>query len=283
MAHALIFDSGVGGLSVVAEIRRRLPGLRLTYAADDDFRPYGDKTEAQLRARLPALLSVLVETTRPDIVIIACNTASTTALADIRAALECPVIGVVPAIKPAAQATKTQTIAVLGTPGTIERRYVDDLISDFAKDCQVVLQGSVNLVEMAEAKLSGGTIDIDHVRQELGPLFTGRTGADIDVVVLACTHFPLLGDELKAAVRQSVKWIDSGAAIARRVEDILLDMQLLPTSSGRAILEASSEILPVEAPVADMALLVGPSPNAARRATFQSYGFSKVIGLHAAD
>jgi len=150
MGHALIFDSGVGGLSVSAEIRKALPGMQQTYAADDIFRPYGEKTEVQLKSRLPALLWTLTEAVNPDLVVIACNTASTTVLPEIRAALDVPVIGVVPAIKPAAAKSRTKTIAVLGTPGTVQRRYVDELIDDFAGDCRVILQGSVNLVDIAE-------------------------------------------------------------------------------------------------------------------------------------
>ena len=209
MGHALIFDSGVGGLSVVAEIRNRLPDLQLSYAADDIFRPYGEKSEAQLKARLPRLLWELTETTQPDIVVMACNTASTTVLSEVRSALKIPVIGVVPAIKPAATASRTKTIAVLGTPGTVQRRYVDDLINEFASDCHVLLQGSVNLVDIAEKKLAGQPVDLDWVKAEIAPMFSGRRGADIDAVVLACTHFPLLRNELKASVTQSVQWIDS--------------------------------------------------------------------------
>jgi len=126
--HALIFDSGVGGLSVVSEIRKRLPSLQLTYVADDAFRPYGEKSEAQLKARLPRLLWELSEMISPDIIVLACNTASTTALDEIRAIIDIPVIGVVPAIKPAAHMSKTKTIAVLGTPGTVRRKYVKKTI-----------------------------------------------------------------------------------------------------------------------------------------------------------
>ena len=148
IGHALIFDSGVGGLSVVAEIRKRLPLLQMSYVADDMFRPYGEKSEAQLKARLPRLLWELSEMISPDIIVIACNTASTTALKDIREVIDIPVIGVVPAIKPAAQISKTKTIAVLGTPGTVRRKYVDSLINDFASECHVILKGSVNLVDI---------------------------------------------------------------------------------------------------------------------------------------
>ena len=263
MAHALIFDSGVGGLSVAREIRARLPGLKMTYVADDSFRPYGEKTEADLKARLGALLPILVDTVDPDLIVIACNTASTTALGVIRAGVDCPVIGVVPAIKPAAEISRTKTIAVLGTPGTVRRKYVDGLIEDFASDCQVILQGSVNLVDLAEKKLSGEDVPLDWVKSEIAPLFEGRRGADIDAVVLACTHFPLLKDELKASVKQSVQWIDSGEAIARRVEGVLKTLKVeQPKRTGE-----------------DIALLIGPDTDAARIQAFKDFGFMKVVGL----
>lgn len=262
MGHALIFDSGVGGLSVAAEIRKRLPALQMSYAADDIFRPYGEKSEVQLKTRLPQLLWELTETVNPDIVVIACNTASTTALNEIRAALNVPVIGVVPAIKPAAAMSRTKTIAVLGTPGTVKRRYVDELIDTFASDCRVLLQGSVNLVDIAERKLAGEPVDLDWIKTELAPMFSGRHGADIDAVVLACTHFPLLRDELKASVTQSVQWIDSGDAIARRVEDVLSHLKLKPARPGP-----------------DTALLVGPETSPARIRTFKDFSFERVVAL----
>jgi len=260
--HVLVFDSGVGGLSVAAEIRARLPEAYLSYAADDEFRPYGSKSEAQLQARLPHLLATLSHMLSPDALVVACNTASTTALPSIRAAVKIPVIGVVPAIKPAAEISKTRSIGVLGTPGTVRRKYVDDLITDFAPDCHVLLQGSTRLVAEAEKKLAGQRVDMDTIREEIAPLFAGRVGMDVDAVVLACTHFPLLREELRAAVRQSVKWIDSGAAIARRLETVLADLpqKALPTH-------------------AQMAFLIGPDTDAVRAQAFADYGFEKTIGL----
>lgn len=260
--HVLVFDSGVGGLSVVSEIRARLAQAYLSYAADDAFRPYGSKTEAQLRARLPGLLATLVDMLDPDVLVVACNTASTTALPYIRAAVNIPVIGVVPAIKPAAEMSLTRAIGVLGTPGTVRRKYVDDLIADFAPDCHVLLQGSTRLVAEAEKKLAGQPVNMDVLREEIAPLFAGRVGADVDGVVLACTHFPLLRDELRTAVRQSVNWIDSGEAIARRLDDIL------------------SEINTRELPDhTQTAFLVGPNTDAIRAQAFADYGFSRTIGL----
>lgn len=260
--RALIFDSGVGGLSVAAEISARLPKLAMDYVADDEFRPYGEKTAAQLKARLPGLLAVLTDMLTPDVVVIACNTASTTALDEIRAALNVPVVGVVPAIKPAAHLTRTGTIAVLGTPGTVAREYVDDLITQFAGGKDVLLQGSVNLVDMAEDKLSGRLVDPARIKAELAPLFSGKRGADIDAVVLACTHFPLLKDELKASVTQTVKWIDSGEAIARRVESLLQGT----TPHIRAKRE-------------NAAFLIGPLTQPERSAAFLRFGFDRVVAL----
>lgn len=260
--RALIFDSGVGGLSVAAEIRRRLPDLAMDYVADDEFRPYGEKTPAQLKSRLPELLWALTDMLRPDVVVMACNTASTTALKEVRSVLSVPVVGVVPAIKPAAQITRTGTIAVLGTPGTVAREYVDDLITDFASGKTVLLQGSVNLVDMAEDKLAGRPVDLARIKAELAPLFSGHEGANIDAVVLACTHFPLLKDELKAAVTQTVQWIDSGEAIARRVQSLL----------GKGIAQERE-------PRADTAFLIGPQTNPERNAAFAQFGFKRVVAL----
>ena len=264
--HALIFDSGVGGLSVVSEIRKRLPSLQLTYVADDAFRPYGEKSEAQLKARLPRLLWELSEMISPDIIVLACNTASTTALDEIRAIIDIPVIGVVPAIKPAAHMSKTKTIAVLGTPGTVRRQYVDGLINDFASDCHVILKGSVKLVDIAEKKLSGQPVDLNWIKTEISPMFEGRKGADIDAVVLACTHFPLLRDDLKGCVTQSVQWIDSGAAIAKRVETVLADLPL----NKKARLSPECD---------GIAFLIGPDTEDLREKAFTSFGFDRIIGL----
>lgn len=261
--HALIFDSGVGGLSVTAEIRKAVPDLRLSYLADDAFRPYGDKTTDQLKARLPDLLIPVCDMLKPDLLVIACNTASTTALPTIRAAVSIPVVGVVPAIKPAAEQSLSRSIAVLGTPGTVRRAYVDDLIEAYAADCDVRLCGSVALVEQAERKLSGQTVDKNVLRAEIAPLFAGDIGETVDAIVLACTHFPLLRDDLAALAPQTVAWIDSGEAVARRVATLL---KRIDQPKGYALQE-------------DTAFLTGPDDNAARREAFASYGFARVVSL----
>src|SRR5687768_3713730 len=188
----LFFDSGVGGLSVLAPTRKLLPNAPIIYAADSAGYPYGRKSEAELAARVPALLGRLVERFRPRLAVIACNTASTIALDHVRAALDIPVVGTVPAIKPAAELSKSRVIGVLGTEATVRQPYVDDLAARFAADCTVIRHGSPELVELAEAKLSGEPIDLDTVRAALRPMIDQPHGKDIDVMVLACTHFPLL-------------------------------------------------------------------------------------------
>jgi glutamate racemase len=217
----LVFDSGVGGLSVLREISALLPHTRLTYAADNAFFPYGAKSESALVARVSSIMRALVEEVSPDLVVIACNTASTTALDAVRGFLTIPVIGVVPAIKPAAAASRTRVIGLLGTATTIATRYTAGLISEFAAGCQVLTYGANELVEAAERKIQGAPVDEAVIAAVLARLF-GQPGGDaLDVVVLGCTHFPLLGAELAALAPHPVAWMDSGAAIARRVATML--------------------------------------------------------------
>ena len=212
----LFLDSGVGGLSVLAPTRALLPQALIVYVADSAGFPYGTKSEAEIGARVPALLGRLVERYRPRLVVIACNTASTIALAAVRAALDVPVVGTVPAIKPAAALSRTRTIGVLGTAATVRQAYVDDLAARFAGDCTVLRHGSAELVALAEAALRGERQDDAAYRAVLAGLFDQPCGADIDVVVNACTHFPLVADRL-AAVAPAVRFVDGGEGIARRV------------------------------------------------------------------
>lgn len=212
-APILFFDSGVGGLSVLAPARLLLPKAPIIYAADSAGFPYGNKSEEELAARVPALLGRLVERYRPRLAVIACNTASTIALDQARAALELPIVGTVPAIKPAAELSRTRVIGVLGTEATVRQPYVDNLARDFAADCTIVRHGSTELVALAEAKLAGETIDQDDVAAAVRPL---AEVANLDIMVLACTHFPLLAEELGLAL-PGVRFVDGGAGIARRI------------------------------------------------------------------
>ncbi len=218
--RVLVFDSGVGGLSVLDAIVASGHALEIDYAADNVWLPYGLKTDEQLRERVPALLAALVAQWTPEIVVVACNTASTIALDQVRAALSVPVVGVVPPIKPAAALTKSGVIGLLATPATVRRAYTDDLIAQFAADKAVVRFGSAALVEAAEQKLRGEPPSQAAITEAIEELF--GAGGDVDVVALACTHFPLLAQELAAAAPAHVTWLDSGAAIARRVANVLI-------------------------------------------------------------
>lgn len=216
----LFFDSGVGGLSVLAPARALLPQAPLVYAADSAGFPYGTKSEEEIAARVPALLGRLAERYRPRLIVIACNTASTIALAHVRAALDVPIVGTVPAIKPAAALSKTRVIGVLGTEATVRQPYVDNLAAQFAADCTVIRHGSAELVQLAEAKLHGDTPDPERFRAVLDGLFGQPGGERIDVIVNACTHFPLVEAELAATAPHPVSFVDGGPGIARRIADL---------------------------------------------------------------
>jgi glutamate racemase len=239
----LVFDSGVGGLSILGHIRAALPNAPIVYAADNAGHPYGTKSEAEIAARVPALLGRLVERYRPRIIVIACNTAATIALAHVRAALDLPVVGTVPAIKPAAIASKSRVIGVLGTLATVRQPYVDALIAEHARDCTVLRHGSAELVGMAEAKLRGTPVDPRAMADVMAGLF-GQPGGDrIDQLVLACTHFPLLAEEISAASRAGVALVDSGQGIARRTA-YLTDGQHWPdTPESRVVFTRDADDL----------------------------------------
>lgn len=212
----LIFDSGVGGLSVLGAIRTLLPTAPLVYAADSAGYPYGTRRPAEIEARVPALLGRLAERFDPELIVIACNTASTIALDAVRAALDLPVVGTVPAIKPAAALSVTRTIGVLGTEATVRQPYVDRLSDEFASDCTVLRHGSAELVDLAEARLRGERGPAGACAAALDGLFSQPGGDRIDTIVLACTHFPLLQDELAAASPKPVRFVDGKEGIARR-------------------------------------------------------------------
>lgn len=233
-APILFFDSGLGGLTVLGPTRALLPTAPIVYAADYAGLPYGQKSEVELAARVPALLGRLVERYQPRLAVIACNTASTIALSHVRAALDLPIVGTVPAIKPAAEITRTGVIGVLGTEATVRQPYVDDLSAKFADGKAVLRHGSPGLVTGAEAKLRGEAIDPAVIARAVAGLRDQPGGADMDVIVLACTHFPLLQDELQAAVGPDVRLIDGAAGIARRIAHLTVG-QAWPTDASPGV------------------------------------------------
>lgn len=215
-----VFDSGVGGLSILESIEHRLPQATFFYCCDSLNFPYGTKTDEQVIALTTAACTKFVAAAELDLLVIGCNTASTVSLPSVRAKVSCPVVGVVPAVKPAAALSKTKCIGVLATKGAIKSKYLQDLVEQFAGDCDVRLCGSSVLVDLAERKIRGGQVDLDVVRTDIESLFQGN-GRRVDTVVLGCTHFPLLRFELAQVAPWPVEWIDSGEAVAARVVQLL--------------------------------------------------------------
>ena len=218
----LIFDSGLGGLTVFAPVAKARPDAELLYVADDALFPYGDLSESALVERVVALMIDLVAELTPDLVVIACNTASTLVLGPLRARFpDLPFVGTVPAIKPAALASRSKLVSVLATPGTVARDYTHGLIREFAGDCEVTLVGARRLAELAERALRGEPAAEGEIAAEISPAFVERQGRRTDQIVLACTHFPLLGEQLRTAAPWPVEFVDPAPAIARRVDALL--------------------------------------------------------------
>jgi glutamate racemase len=216
----LVFDSGLGGLTVYREVAAARPDADILYFADDAGFPYNALAETVLVARVVGLFGDLIAAHRPDLAVIACNTASTITLPALREKFTLPFVGTVPAIKPACAASVTRRVSVLGTQATVAREYTRALIRDFAKDCQVTLVGSKNLAPYVEAELGGAPASDAQIRAEIAPCFVDD-GKRTDTVVLACTHYPLLRDRLTSLAPWPVNYIDPAPAIARRVLDLL--------------------------------------------------------------
>ncbi|MEZ9232047.1 glutamate racemase [Vibrio amylolyticus] len=211
----LIFDSGVGGLSVYQEIKKLLPQVNCTYLFDNEAYPYGELTQEALIQRVDKLVSQHVEVNQVSAVVIACNTASTIVLPTLRSKLSIPVVGVVPAIKPAS-VLANKAVGLIATPATVTREYTKDLVRSFSPNTHVEMLGSTELVEMAEAKLRGKEVDLVKLADILSPLI-----GQVDVAVLGCTHFPLIKEEINSVLGDNVVLIDSGEAIARRIQSLL--------------------------------------------------------------
>lgn len=220
----LFFDTGVGGLSILREAQRLLPTAPVVYAADYAGMPYGTKTEAELSTRIPLLLGRLVERYKPQLVTIACNTASTIALDVVRSVLDIPVVGTVPAVKPASLMTKTGVVGLLGTTATIRQPYVDRLAGEFAADKKLLRFGAPELVHAAEAKLRGEEPDPEAIAAAVKGLTDQAHGDEIDTVILACTHFPLVQAELQKSFPRPVQFIDGAQGIARRIAYLTNDI-----------------------------------------------------------
>ena len=242
----LVFDSGLGGLTVFREIVRARPDARFVYAADDALFPYGRIPEDRLVERVTALMEGFIATHRPDLAVIACNTASTLVLPTLRERFALPFVGTVPAIKPACAASQTKRVSVLGTEATVAREYTHALIRSFGQGCDLTLVGSSQLAALAEAALGGAAVDDDAIRAEIAPCFVDD-GARTDTIVLACTHYPLLLDRFERLAPWPVRWIDPAPAIARRV------VELIGPPDGAASAAAYAVFTSGRAPTAELA------------------------------
>ncbi len=257
----LVFDSGMGGLTVARAVRTQLPNAELIYAADTAGFPYGAWAESKLIDRIVAVLRALIERVKPDVVVIACNTASTIAMIPVRRSFALPFVGTVPAIKPAATISKSGVIGVLATPGTVAREYTHSLVHTYASHCKVILHGAKKLAGIAEMKLRGHGFDLEELRAEVAPVFVDDSGRRTDVVVLGCTHYPLIVDEIRSVAPWDVSYVDPAPAIARRVEHVLQDATLVQHLSDETM---------------DGVVLVTSAIDSGSVSAYKNHGFSVV-------
>jgi glutamate racemase len=255
----LVFDSGLGGLTVFAEIIKLRPGADYVYCADDAGFPYGGWKEPELVDRVTQVMGKLIDDHAPDMVVIACNTASTIVLPDLRLRWpQIPFVGAVPAIKPAAERSRSHLISVLGTPGTVARDYTQNLIAQYAAHCRVTLVGSATLARLAEAQMHGQAVRDADIAAEIAPCFKEEKSARTDAVVLACTHYPLLVEDFRRLAPWPVDWIDPAPAIARRADSLLrekgIDESFAKKGQARAVFTS------------------GATPDPQLRATLARYG-----------
>lgn len=234
-SSVLIFDSGIGGLSVLKEMRIILPSVRYIYVADDAAFPYGAWEEEALLSRMTKLFGRLIEKYNPGMIVIGCNTASTLAIAHLRTKFPDEIfVGTVPAVKPAAERTQSGLVSILATPGTVKRQYTRDLIKQYAAKCHVRLVGSENLAELAETYMRTGFVDEKIVQAEAAPCFVEKDGKRTDIVVLACTHYPFLVNRLRKTAPWPVDWIDTCEAIARRTLSLAENIEFTLRKMGES-------------------------------------------------
>lgn len=262
----LVFDSGIGGLTVLDEIRQVLPDENYLYLFDNARLPYGELDEIELIKGCVALIARFVERHDISMVVIACNSASTLVLPSLRAALDIPIVGVVPAIKPAAALSKKKCIGLLATPGTIKRTYTHELITRFAAGCKVELYASSELVLLAEQKAAGYPVTQRQVAAILSPLMN----SELDTLVLGCTHFPILKEEMQLYLGAKVLLVDSGKAIAARVISIIEQQAFIAHSSEND--KADSETV-----ICGDAFYTANEIGEGLKKTLSAFGFTNIV------
>jgi glutamate racemase len=220
----LVFDSGIGGLSVLREARMLMHDHRFVYVGDDAGFPYGDWDGAALTERIVRLFETLIEQHNPRLAIVACNTASTLIMPALRERFDIPFVGIVPAIKPAAERTASGLFTVLATPGTVKRPYTLELVREFASHRRVNLVGATRLARLAEEHMQGKAIDIEILKAELAPCFVDEDGKRTDIIALGCTHYPFLVNEMRKLAPWPVDWLDPAEAVARQARRVLISV-----------------------------------------------------------
>lgn len=241
-ARIAVMDSGIGGLSVFAEIRKALPGAELLYFADDAAFPYGRLDESALIARVVQVVETIISQHAPDLVVLACNTASTLCLPALRERFTVPFVGTVPAIKPAALQSQSRCISILATPGTLARDYTRELIVTHANGCHVTPVPSPDLAAYAEAELRGEPVEDAKILAAITPAFIEHEGRQTDTIVLACTHYPFLLHRFTALASWPVAWLDAAAAIARRTASLIGERPPHPAPLHKAYFTSGAPI-----------------------------------------
>lgn len=222
----VLLDSGIGGFSILKALIDQIPNSHFFYYLDRKNFPYGSKSEAQVKKIVLEASAWLKSEYKPDLFVVACNTASTAVLSELRSELDFPVVGVVPAIKPAAELSKTKNIALLATNGTIQRHYIRELINQHAEGCEIQFFGSEILVAIAEKKIMERHLDLDKLKKEMTPFFSGIVDKNnIDAIVLGCTHFSFLIEELKSLAKRPIAFVDSVEGVTRRIKAVLESLE----------------------------------------------------------
>ncbi len=225
-----VFDSGVGGLSVLGEINRLLPNESLLYVADCGHIPYGEKTPEFIRQRCVAIAEFLHQK-RAKALVLACNTATVAGVAELRQRYpHWPIVGMEPAVKPAAAATQSGVVGVLATTGTLQSAKFAALLDRFAADVQVITQPCPGLVELIET----GDLVSPAIRQLLQGYVEPLLRAGCDTIILGCTHYPFLKPLLREMIPASISLIDTGAAVARQLQRLLSQQDLLASGHPQA-------------------------------------------------
>lgn len=270
----LVFDSGIGGLSVLREARMLLHEHPFIYVGDDAGFPYGDWEAQALTQRICTLFEALIRHYQPSLAIVACNTASTLIMPALRSRFSLPFVGIVPAIKPAAERTASGMISVLATPGTVKRSYTQDLIRQFASHCEVNLVGATRLAKLAEQHMQGHDIDSAVLQSQIAPCFVEREGRRTDIITLGCTHYPFLVNEMRKLAPWPVDWLDPAEAVARHARSLLDSMETKmerEPSIETARHTCSSDQRPMVA-AQDLAIMTSQNPPRAIRRLLSGFG-----------